>query len=95
MVAGRKKGTFKTGGRMKGTPNKISRSLKADLIEAYEMAGGVDFLYQLALTDKRAFISLLCKILPTEATVDVNRDPIADILARINGHTKTLHRQES
>ena len=67
-MAGRPKGTPKTGGRKKGTPNKISSALKEAILEAAERAGGEDgivgYLVVQALDNPVAFMSLLGKVLP-------------------------------
>lgn len=43
-MAGRKPGTPKTGGRQKGTPNKLTADVKAMILEALDKAGGVKYL---------------------------------------------------
>jgi hypothetical protein len=67
-MVGRPKGTPKTGGRKKGTPNKISSALKEAILEAAEQAGGEDgivgYLRVQALANPAAFMSLLGKVLP-------------------------------
>ncbi|MGC2074710.1 MAG: hypothetical protein WA728_01455 [Xanthobacteraceae bacterium] len=67
-MAGRPKGTPKTGGRKKGTPNKISSALKEAILVAAEQAGGeqgiVGYLRVQALANPAAFMSLLGKVLP-------------------------------
>jgi hypothetical protein len=67
-MAGRPKGTPKTGGRKKGTPNKISSALKEAILEAAEKAGGEDgivgYLVGQAHANPAAFMSLLGKVLP-------------------------------
>jgi hypothetical protein len=67
-MAGRPKGTPKTGGRKKGTPNKISGALKEAILEAAEQAGGehgtVGYLVVQAHANPAAFMSLLGKVLP-------------------------------
>jgi hypothetical protein len=67
-MAGRPKGTPKTGGRKKGTPNKISSALKEAILEAAEQAGGEDgivgYLVVQAHANPVAFMSLLGKVLP-------------------------------
>ena len=71
-VAGRKKGTPKTGGRVKGTPNKVSADMKRDVAEALKCAGGVDYLLDLAQKEPSAFVSLLRKnmVQSIEVTTD-------------------------
>ena len=67
-MAGRPKGTPKTGGRKRGTPNKISGALKEAILEAAEKAGGehgtVGYLVVQAHANPSAFMSLLGKVLP-------------------------------
>jgi hypothetical protein len=43
-MAGRKPGSPKTGGRKKGTPNKLTADVKAMVLEALDRAGGVSYL---------------------------------------------------
>ncbi|MFY9841199.1 MAG: hypothetical protein WAK55_32965 [Xanthobacteraceae bacterium] len=78
-MLGRPKGTPKTGGRKKGTPNKISSALKEAILEAAEQAGGEDgivgYLRLQALANPAAFLSLLGKVLPmTIADTEQNRE---------------------
>jgi hypothetical protein len=73
-MTGRPKGTPKTGGRKKGTPNKISSALKEAILEAAENAGKrlkpdaqsgtVAYLEQIAIQEPACFCSLLGKVLP-------------------------------
>ena len=67
MAAGRK-----TGGRQKGTPNKITASLKQAILDAADAAGGEDgtvgYLTRQATENPAAFMTLLGKVLPTDHT---------------------------
>lgn len=63
---GRPKGTPKTGGRQKGTPNKNTRILKEAVLKALDAEGGPEYLRWLARENSSAFSSLLGKILPTQ-----------------------------
>lgn len=60
----------KTGGRQKGTPNKITASLKQAILEAAEAAGGdlgtVGYLTLQASENPASFMALLGKVLPTQ-----------------------------
>ncbi len=61
----------KTGGRKKGSVNKISRTLKEDILQAAELAhpeGRIAYLVMQAQTNATAFMSLLGKVLPIEVT---------------------------
>src|SRR4051795_9386516 len=61
-------GAPKTGGREKGTPNKLSGDVRAMILAALERAGGEDYLLEQATANPRAFLSLLGRILPTQVT---------------------------
>lgn len=59
----------KTGGRVKGTPNKISKDLRAAIMEAFDELGGVEYLVRIANSKEAgSFIGLLGKVLPKEIT---------------------------
>jgi stalled ribosome alternative rescue factor ArfA len=75
-MAGRKPGTPKTGGRKKGTPNKITALLKDEILQAAEEAhpeGRVGYLRLQAVENPTAFMTLLGKVLPAqlEGSLDV------------------------
>lgn len=69
-MAGRKPGTPKTGGRQKGTPNKVNALLKDAILQAAEAAGGeggiVGYLTLQAHENPAAFLSLIGKVLPMQ-----------------------------
>ena len=56
------------GGRQKGTPNKITRTLREAILQALEEAGGkggaVEYLRSQANLSPGAFLSLVGKVLP-------------------------------
>lgn len=62
----------KTGGRQAGTPNRTTQAVKDAVVEAFDRAGGVDYLVQLAKNDPRTFCGLIGKVIPlqVDATVD-------------------------
>ena len=82
-MVGRPKGTPKTGGRKKGTPNKISSALKDAILEAAEQAGGEDgivgYLVVQAHANPTAFMSLLGKVLPMTIADTVQNEEIKSI----------------
>ena len=61
-------GAPKTGGREKGTPNKLSADVRAMILAALERAGGEDYLLRQATANPRAFLSLVGRLLPTQLT---------------------------
>ena len=58
----------KTGGRVAGTPNKLSADLRAMILNALSEAGGEQYLARQANENPSAFMTLLGKVLPTQVT---------------------------
>lgn len=56
----------KTGGRTKGTPNKLTASVKDAILAAFDQVGGVQYLADTAVTHPVAFMSLLGRVLPVQ-----------------------------
>jgi hypothetical protein len=56
----------KTGGRVAGTPNKVTRELKEQILDALANAGGVAYLTERAQDPRTAsaFMTLVGKTLP-------------------------------
>jgi hypothetical protein len=62
------KGQAKTGGRRKGTPNKLNADIKAMILGALNAAGGQRYLVRQAQKNPAAFLTLVGKILPLQVT---------------------------
>lgn len=60
------KGAEKTGGRQKGTPNKVTGELKDMILTALNRSGGVDYLVKQAESSPTAFLTLVGKVLPLQ-----------------------------
>lgn len=58
-------------GRVKGVPNKMSVDLRHMIVTALSKAGGADYLLQQSRENPVAFMALVARILPREATLDV------------------------
>lgn len=56
------------GGSRKGKPNKATKELKDMILGALSDAGGQDYLMRQANENPSAFLSLIAKVLPKEAT---------------------------
>jgi hypothetical protein len=63
----------KTGGRKKGTPNKVTASVKEAFKEAFDRRGGVDALVQWAEGEPTEFYKLAARLIPTELQADVRQ----------------------
>jgi len=57
----------KFGGRTKGTPNKLTTSVKEAILEAFDKVGGIEYLVDIAKDDPRTFCALLGRVLPLVA----------------------------
>lgn len=64
------KGRPKTGGRKKGTTNKLTADVKAMVLAALDQAGGVAYLLTQAQSNPNAFLTLVGKVLPMQVTGD-------------------------
>src|SRR3954447_14113954 len=71
-------GAAKTGGRVAGTPNKISGALREMILGALDDAGGQAYLMRQAEENPAAFMTLLGKVLPTTLAGD-SHNPINSI----------------
>src|SRR5262249_31912148 len=64
-------GRYKNGGarpgagRPKGSPNKVSQSLKEMILDSLEELGGKEYLKTLGVENSSAYCSLIAKVLPT------------------------------
>lgn len=56
------------GGRQKGTPNRITKTVREAILGAFDELGGQKWLVKLGKNDEKAFASLLGKVLPTQLT---------------------------
>lgn len=61
-----KKGRKRSGGRAKGTPNKVTRTLVEAIDHAFTELGGADWLAKTAKKRPDAFLSLLGKRIPRD-----------------------------
>lgn len=57
-------------GRVKGTPNKITKALKEMILGALDEAGGQDYLLEQSEKNPVAFMTLVGKVLPTTLAND-------------------------
>jgi hypothetical protein len=82
----------KTGGRQKGTPNKMTAALKDMILTALEEAheeGGVAYLREQAEKNPTAFLTLVGKVLPLQLT---GEDGGAIVIQKIE---RTYHKPQA
>lgn len=61
---------MKTGGRKKGTPNKLTGDLKDMILTALANKGGIRYLEKQADANPNAFLTLVGKVLPMTVAGD-------------------------
>lgn len=59
----------KTGGRTKGTPNKVTGEVREMILGALDEAGGQDYLLEQARSNPQAFLTLVGKTLPKDVNL--------------------------
>lgn len=75
----RPKGTPKTGGRAKGTPNKTTGQVKDMVLTALGNVGGVKYLERQANENPTAFMTLVGKVIPLQVAGDPD-NPIKSVV---------------
>jgi len=76
-----KKKRSKSGGRVKGTPNKTTVMVKTAILKAFDKLGGVEWLVGVGRDDPKAFMILLAKVLPSEIKAEVKVEPDDNLVA--------------
>lgn len=72
-----KRGKPKTGGRKKGTPNKIQKNIKENFEAVFEKLGGIKGFHDWAKKNTHtqgAFYQMYSKMLPSNMDVDLSGD---------------------
>lgn len=61
----------RTGGRAKGTPNKVTVEVKSAILRAFEELGGWEYLVDVGRKKPEIFCALLAKIVPQELKAQI------------------------
>jgi hypothetical protein len=69
-------------GRPPGSINKHTKAIKDAIVEAFDKAGGVDYLLQVSKDDPRTFLGLVGKVVPMQ--VDAGGKVVVEVVARAN-----------
>jgi hypothetical protein len=70
----------KTGGRAKGTPNKVTGDLRAMILGALDAAGGQKYLQTQARENPQAFLALVGRTLPKEIKAELTAGTLRVVL---------------
>lgn len=68
----------KAGGRQKGTPNKLTTTIREAILQSFENLGGSEYLETMARIEPVAYMTLLGKVLPTQLTGLEDEDLLPD-----------------
>jgi hypothetical protein len=66
-------------GRPPGSPNKVTATVKMEVLAALEKLGGVRYLVAQGKKNPRSFLALLARIIPTQVVGDVSYRYVARI----------------
>lgn len=61
-------------GRPKGSPNKTTKAIREAVVEAFDKAGGVDYLVQLAKDDPKTFCGLIGRVIPLQVEGEMDQN---------------------
>lgn len=88
-MAGRPKGIPKTGGRTKGTPNKLTKTIREAIEESFEQVGGADYLAQMAISEPASYMTLLGKVLPAHMNIKTSDNTFRLVVERASATDQT------
>lgn len=60
------------GGRQAGTPNKVTKTVKANVIAVFDMIGGLETMAEWATENRTDFFKLYSKLLPLQVDAEIN-----------------------
>lgn len=72
----------KTGGRVKGTPNKVHSSVKNAVIETFNNLGGVEHMTDWAKLNPNEYYKLAARLIPTEIQAELTGNLTVNVVAR-------------
>lgn len=67
----RPKGQPKLGGRQKGTPNKLTVTIKEAIEASFNEVGGSKYLSKMAFEEPKAYMALIGKVIPQQVNATV------------------------
>jgi len=69
-------------GRPKGSANKLTRDIREAISQAFDKAGGVDYLVKQSRENPQAFLTLLGKIVPAEVKASLDGNLTVNVVQR-------------
>ncbi len=75
-------GRTKTGGRQRGTPNRVTAQVKDAILAAFDEVGGKDYLVEMARAEPKAFLTLLGKLVPAQVRAELEGSAVPTVVIR-------------
>jgi hypothetical protein len=88
-MAGRPKGIPKSGGRAKGTPNKVTKTIREAIEASFEQVGGADYLARMAILEPASYMTLLGKVLPAHMNIKTSDNTFRLVVERASATNQT------
>lgn len=88
-MAGRPKGIPKTGGRAKGTQNKVTKTIREAIEASFETVGGADYLARMAILEPASYMTLLGKVLPAHMNIKTSDNTFHLVVERASATNPT------
>jgi hypothetical protein len=88
-MAGKPKGLPKTGGRAKGTPNKVTKTIREAIEASFEQVGGADYLARMAILEPASYMTLLGKVLPAHMNIKTSDNTFRLVVERASATDQT------
>lgn len=88
-MAGRPRGIPKTGGRAKGTQNKITKTIREAIEASFETVGGADYLAKMAILEPASYMTLLGKVLPAHMNIKTTDNTFRLVVERASATNQT------
>ena len=88
-MAGRPKGIPKTGGRAKGTQNKVTKTIREAIEASFETVGGADYLARMAILEPSSYMTLLGKVLPAHMNIKTTDNTFRLVVERASAANQT------
>jgi len=88
-MAGRPKGIPKTGGRAKGTQNKVTKTIREAIEASFEQVGGAEYLALMAIKEPASYMTLLGKVLPAHMNIKTTDNTFRLVVERASATDQT------
>lgn len=75
-------------GRPKGSPNKVTKTIREAIEASFDKVGGADYLARMAVEQPSAYMGLLGKVLPAHMNITTKDNKFTVIVQRASAADK-------